>query len=146
MRAVQFTPPEAHPRDPRSCLPPPALCSISRRLVEHLERLEIAIQELPRVIKTQPAGDHGRVDSAEIRSVDQVVAGVELVRLGIVAVLAAFTCLPATNIRLAAPWSVPRLTFSGTRRPNSEKIITTTSSARPIRSRSVRKAETASEA
>src|SRR5262245_14619981 len=32
---------------------------------------------------------------------------------------------PATNRHDAAPWSVPRLPFSCTRRPNSENVITT---------------------
>ena len=45
--------------------------------LEHIERLEIAVQKLASVAVPQPAGDHRRVDSAEIGSVQQVVAFIE---------------------------------------------------------------------
>ena len=38
-----------------------------------------------------------------------------------------------TKLTCAVPWSVPRLVFSGTRRPNSLCTYMTTSSARPMR-------------
>ena len=39
---------------------------------------------------------------------------------------------PATNRQEAAPWSVPRLPFSCTRRPNSEKVISRTRPSWPV--------------
>jgi hypothetical protein len=49
------------------------------------------------------------------------------------------------NIGSAVPWSVPAEPFWAARRPNSEKVITTTSSWRPRCARSCQKAASASE-
>ena len=50
-----------------------------------------------------------------------------------------------TKFTCAVPWSVPRLVFSGTRRPNSLWTYITTSSARPMRFISWKKPAMASE-
>src|SRR5436190_17850318 len=60
-----------------------------------------------------------------------------LLRLGGSPKMPLFTALPSTNIGAAVPWSVPRLPFSSTRRPNSDQVMTTTLSALPWCARSV---------
>src|SRR6185295_10124038 len=50
--------------------------------LEHVEGLEIAVQKLACIGMAQPAGDHGRVDPAEIGGVEQVVAFVEFGKAG----------------------------------------------------------------
>ena len=53
-------------------------------------------------------------------------------RLGCLPTTPPLTDGPATNRHEAAPWSVPRLPFSCTRRPNSEKVISRTRPSWPV--------------
>src|SRR6476660_7827196 len=62
-------------------------------LLEHLERFEIAVQQLMCVMKTQPAIDHGRVDPAEVGGVEEIAAGVQFSEAGNTAELSALHLL-----------------------------------------------------
>ncbi len=44
--------------------------------LKHVKRLELAVQQLARVLQPQPSRDHRRVNAPEIRGVNQIVAGV----------------------------------------------------------------------
>ncbi len=93
-----------------------------------------SVQHLLRVAQPQPAGNHKLAYTpAEVRRVNQVIARVERRQTGNLPVMYALHLLAGYEHKgFAVPWSVPRLTFSGTRRPNLKRS-SPPSSARPIR-------------
>jgi hypothetical protein len=76
-------------------------------------------------VAAQPTVELSGVDAAEV-GMELQVASVEVGQAGVLATTPPLTEGPATNKHEAAPWSVPRLPFSCTRRPNSEKVISRT--------------------
>ena len=68
-----------------------------RFVLEHVERLEIAIQKFAGIGMPQPAGDHRRVDAPEIGGVEQVIAFVEFREAGDLAVVAALHFVAADS-------------------------------------------------
>ena len=82
-------------------------------------------------VAAEPVVEQGRIDPAEVGVELQVVV-VEVGQAGVLADDAALDRRPGHEQARAGPWSVPRLPFSLTRRPNSEKVISRTRRSWPV--------------